>query len=687
MKKIVVLLVVLLGCMPVTAFAQKQFFFKDGRFVVAQFTDLHWMPGSAKCAETAATIRAVLAAEHPDIAILSGDVVTDDPAMNGWKSVVDIFNEAKMPFVVMMGNHDAEYLTRNEIYDFLLKSPYYVGAKGPEDIMGCGNCVISIYSPEKKDQVEALCANGISAGALNSSNDETENAALRRACMEGRLKLLYISPEKLLAEANYLLRDMHISLFAIDEAHCISQWGHDFRPEYAQMGILHQQFPHVPIIALTATADKITREDIIRQLHLNHPRTFISSFDRPNLSLTVKRGYQQKEKSKTILDFIARHPGESGIIYCMSRSKTESVAQMLQKQGIRTAVYHAGLSPSLRDEAQDDFINDRVQVVCATIAFGMGIDKSNVRWVIHYNLPKSIESFYQEIGRAGRDGLPSDTLLFYSLADLILLTKFATESGQQNINLEKLQRMQQYAESDICRRRILLSYFGEIADHDCGNCDVCKNPPERFDGTVIVQKALSAIVRTDQQIGTGVLVDILRGNMSPEVVGKGYQQLKTFAAGRDVPARDWHDYLLQMLQLGYFEIAYNENNHLKITSAGSDVLFGRATARLVVIRREETNETKRGRKRKATVPAQELPLGLPNTENEALFEALRKLRKRLADEEALPAYIVLSDKVLHLLSTSRPTNLEEFGNISGIGEHKKKKYGKEFINLIRKYSD
>lgn len=547
--------------------------------------------------------------------------------------------------------------------------------------------VVSPLISLMKDQVEALCANGISAGALNSSNDETENAALRRACMEGKLKLLYISPEKLLAEANYLLRDMHVSLFAIDEAHCISQWGHDFRPEYAQMGILHQQFPHVPIIALTATADKITREDIIRQLHLNHPRTFISSFDRPNLSLTVKRGYQQKEKSKTILDFIARHPGESGIIYCMSRSKTESVAQMLQKQGIRTAVYHAGLSPSLRDEAQDDFINDRVQVVCATIAFGMGIDKSNVRWVIHYNLPKSIESFYQEIGRAGRDGLPSDTLLFYSLADLILLTKFATESGQQNINLEKLQRMQQYAESDICRRRILLSYFGEIADHDCGNCDVCKNPPERFDGTVIVQKALSAIVRTDQQIGTGVLVDILRGNMSPEVVGKGYQQLKTFAAGRDVPARDWHDYLLQMLQLGYFEIAYNENNHLKITSAGSGVLFGRATARLVVIRREETNETKRGRKRKATVPAQELPLGLPNTENEALFEALRKLRKRLADEEALPAYIVLSDKVLHLLSTSRPTNLEEFGNISGIGEHKKKKYGKEFINLIRKYSD
>ncbi|WP_320886787.1 DNA helicase RecQ [Bacteroides clarus] len=547
--------------------------------------------------------------------------------------------------------------------------------------------VVSPLISLMKDQVEALCANGISAGALNSSNDETENAALRRACTEGKLKLLYISPEKLLAEANYLLRDMHISLFAIDEAHCISQWGHDFRPEYTQMGILHRQFPQVPIIALTATADKITREDIIRQLHLNHPRIFISSFDRPNLSLTVKRGYRQKEKSKTILDFIVRHPGESGIIYCMSRSKTESVAQMLQKQGIRTAVYHAGLSPARRDEAQDDFINDRVQVVCATIAFGMGIDKSNVRWVIHYNLPKSIESFYQEIGRAGRDGLPSDTLLFYSLADLILLTKFATNSGQEGINLEKLQRMQQYAESDICRRRILLSYFGETADHDCGNCDVCKNPPERFDGTIIVQKALSAIARTEQQISTGVLVDILRGTMSPEVVSKGYQQLKTFAAGREVPARDWHDYLLQMLQLGYFEIAYNENNHLKITSTGSDVLFGRATARLVVIRREETNETKQGRKRKAPLPGKELPLGLPDTENEALFEALRKLRKHLADEEALPAYIVLSDKVLHLLSTSRPATIEEFGNISGIGEYKKKKYGKEFVALIRKFSD
>ena len=545
--------------------------------------------------------------------------------------------------------------------------------------------VVSPLISLMKDQVESLQANGISARAMNSNNNETENATLRRECLQGKIKLLYISPERLLSELNFLLKDIRISLFAIDEAHCISQWGHDFRPEYTQLKAIREQFPRVPIVALTATADKITRQDIVHQLAMKEEKIFISSFDRPNLSLEVRRGYQQKDKIKTILDFIAKRPNECGIIYCLSRDKTEKVAEMLTQNGVRASVYHAGLSASARDKAQSDFINDRVQVVCATIAFGMGINKSNVRWVIHYNMPKSIESFYQEIGRAGRDGVKSDTLLFYSMGDLVMLSKFAMDSGQQQINLEKLNRMQQYAESDICRRRILLNYFGETMDRDCGNCDVCRNPPERFDGTIIVQKALSAIMRADQQIGTRMLIAILRGNFFEELTEKGYDKMKTFGAGRDIPARDWQDYLLQMVNMGYFEIAYNENNHLKITEAGKKVLFGHEKAMLVVIKREEKTVKK---KKKEAAPTL-LPKGtFPVSEEEKdleLFEELRLLRKRLADQQAIPAYIVLSDKILHLLVAQRPTTIEEFGMVNGIGDYKRDRYGKDFVEVIKKH--
>ena len=546
--------------------------------------------------------------------------------------------------------------------------------------------VVSPLISLMKDQVESLQANGIAARAMNSNNNETENANLRRECMQGKVKLLYISPERLLLEMNFLLKDIKVSLFAIDEAHCISQWGHDFRPEYTQLKVIREQFPSVPIVALTATADKITRQDIIGQLNMEEPRVFISSFDRPNLSLDVRRGYQQKDKTRAILEFIYKRPNECGIIYCMSRDKTEKVADMLVRHGLKATVYHAGLSASARDKAQNDFINDQVQVVCATIAFGMGIDKSNVRWVIHYNLPKSIESFYQEIGRAGRDGVKSDTLLFYSLGDLVMLSKFAMDSGQQQINLEKLNRMQQYAESDICRRRILLNYFGETMSHDCGNCDVCRNPPERFDGTIIVQKALSAIVRANQQIGTRMLIAILRGNYFEELTEKGYDKLKTFGAGRDIPAKDWQDYLLQMLNMGYFEIAYNENNHLKLTEAGSRVLYGQERAMLVVIKREE-KPAKKSKKQTATPLLPQTPLVLSDEEKDKeLFEDLRLLRKRLADQQAIPAYIVLSDKTLHLLVAQRPTTIEEFGSVSGIGEFKKERYGKEFVEVIKKHA-
>ena len=547
--------------------------------------------------------------------------------------------------------------------------------------------VVSPLISLMKDQVETLQANGIEAEALNSGNDPSADLVIRRRCLQGSIKLLYISPEKLLSEIDYLLSHIHISLFAIDEAHCISQWGHDFRPEYTQLGILREKFPKTPIMALTATADKITRHDIIEQLNLHDAREFISSFDRPNLSLSVKRGYKAAEKMHFILNFIKARPLEAGIIYCLSRKTTEKVAEDLRKKGIHAAPYHAGLSNLERNQTQEMFKNDQLLVVCATIAFGMGIDKSNVRWVIHYNMPKSIESFYQEIGRAGRDGASADTILFYSLADIVQLSEFARQSGQQDINMDKLKRMREYAESNVCRRRILLNYFSEQTDHDCGNCDICENPPQRFDGTRHVQMALSAVKRTDEQIRISTIVEILKGMRSPTVVRHQYDQLKTFGVGKDISSSDWQDYLLQMLQMGFIEIAYNEGNKVRITDIGNDVLYGRKEAMLCVIDHSTQEEPRRKPKLRLEIPSITIP-GLPPTtgiEDPRLFEALRNLRSTCANEEGFPPYIVFTDKVLHALATIKPTSLEQFGNISGIGEHKKQKYGNRFVEVIKKY--
>ena len=341
--------------------------------------------------------------------------------------------------------------------------------------------VVSPLISLMQDQVENLREAGIPACALNSNQTADEQLRLRRACLDGRVKLLYMAPETVFKELDQLLAALPISLVAIDEAHCVSQWGHDFRPEYVQLGTLRKAFGSAPFMALTATADEVTRQDIRERLNLQSPRVFISSFDRPNLSLNVFRGLNGAEKLKAINRFLGIRAGESGIIYCLSRKTTEQLAEKLEALGVSARPYHAGLSADKRRETQQAFIADQLRVVVATIAFGMGIDKSNVRWVIHYNLPKSIESYYQEIGRAGRDGDPADTLLFYNYADIVQLEKFARESHLREINLERLDRMREYAESNVCRRRILLNYFGEVSAADCGNCDVCKSPPERVE--------------------------------------------------------------------------------------------------------------------------------------------------------------------------------------------------------------
>ena len=534
--------------------------------------------------------------------------------------------------------------------------------------------VVSPLISLMKDQVDALKANGISAACLNSSQTFAEQQQILELCYKKEIGLLYVSPEKLLSDFTTIKQMVNPSMFAIDEAHCISAWGHDFRPEYTQLGLIREKLEHIPFLALTATADKVTRRDIIKQLNLKNPEVFVSSFNRSNLSLTVRTGIKPKQKIQEIAAFITEKKDESGIIYCLSRNKCEEVAQALSNLGIEAGFYHAGLKNEERSNVQDKFINDELQVVCATIAFGMGIDKSNVRWVIHYNLPKNMEGYYQEIGRAGRDGLPSATILYYNYADLTMLNKFASESAQSEINLEKLKRIQHYAEADICRRKILLNYFSENLQENCGNCDVCQNPRKHFDGTTLVQKALSAVIRMAEKEPASMLIDVLRGSRRSEILEAGYDKLKTHGVGSEIGALDWQRYIMQMLNLGILEIAYDENFALKATDYGKEILFGKQKVELTVLQPFTKPTSKEDKKVAKSTVGYEL-----------LFDRLREIRKEFAKEQEVPAYVIFSDATLTEMAKEKPISREEMLQISGVGEFKMEKYGEVFLDTIQNF--
>lgn len=534
-----------------------------------------------------------------------------------------------------------------------------------------GTClVISPLISLMRDQVVALKQNGIAAEYLNSSLPPSEQVVIEEQFISGKVKILYVSPEKLLTRAfNDVIRLVSINLIAIDEAHCISQWGHDFRPEYTRLDFIKKQFPKVPIMALTATADKATRIDILNQLGMPTARVFLASFDRPNLKLTVRPA---QNRLAAIIALIRQNPDESGIIYCLSRKSTESIAAKLVANDIDADFYHAGMPADVRNKTQERFIRDDLKIVCATIAFGMGIDKSNVRWVIHYNLPKNIESYYQEIGRAGRDGLPSKTLLFYSYGDVVQLKQFMLDSPQKALLEAKLQRMQQFAEATTCRRRVLLSYFGEQLEKDCGNCDVCSNPPEFIDGKILAQKALSASARTNERVGIRLLIDILRGSGRQEIYQLGYHQIKTYGLGKEYSYFEWQHYIGQFINLGLFEIAFNNHNTLHITDFGKKALAGNVEVKISQYQdlKLQKDQPGTGKRTKS--------VGVTNE----LFDRLRTLRKTIAGTQNVPAYIVFSDATLAAMAARQPVTSPEMLNISGVGPQKLAHYGDQFINEI-----
>ncbi|WP_430909237.1 DNA helicase RecQ [Maribacter sp. 2-571] len=523
--------------------------------------------------------------------------------------------------------------------------------------------VVSPLIALMKDQVDALQANGIAAAYYNSSQSPETQERIRAELQGGKLKLFYLAPESI-GWFSEVFQEIDISLFAIDEAHCISSWGHDFRPAYTQLSSLKQRFPNIPIIALTATADRTTQDDILEQLAIPKAARHLSSFDRPNLYLEVRPA---QDRIPQIIAFLRERSAESGIIYCLSRKNTVKIAERLNDSGFLARPYHAGMNAQDRVKTQEDFINDRVPIIVATIAFGMGIDKSNVRWVIHYNLPKNIEGYYQEIGRGGRDGLPAHALLFYSYADVAQLRKFIADGENATVEYAKLERMQQFSEALSCRRIALLGYFGEHRTEPCGACDMCDRPPDYFDATVLTQKICSAVVRLKEREPMGTVIDVLRGAKNAQVMDKGLQHIKTYGAVRDVSWLHLQQYMIQLLNLGVLEINFREGARIGLAPLAKEVLFQNRKVRLAV------PLTKKAPVKTAVAK---------NVKPDGLFETLRVLRQRIATEQGVPAYVVFGDASLKDMVAKRPRNEQDFLAISGVGEAKLQKYAKPFLEAI-----
>jgi len=537
--------------------------------------------------------------------------------------------------------------------------------------------VVSPLIALMNDQVAALKLSGVHVAALHSNMTQRGQNEVERDLVSGKVKLLYVSPERINSPGFAgFLATLDISLFAIDEAHCVSIWGNDFRPDYVQLNAIRDRFEHVPFIALTATADAATQNDIIKQLHLKDPKSFIASFERTNITMEARPGVRRYHQ---VVEFLQKQGSGSGIIYCLSRKETERLSEKLRLAGFNCGYYHAGMDATSRIDVQKAFQDDQLQFICATIAFGMGIDKNNIRWIIHYSMPKNLEGYYQEIGRSGRDGQPAHSILFYSWADFTMLRGFIDVSQADDdfkiVQYAKLERMWEFASAGECRTNIILNYFGEYRDYDCKHCDNCLYPPSKTEGTEIAQKALSAIVRCKGEVSLNFLIDILRGSHKAELVEAGYDQIKTFGVGRNISYINWKIYLTQLINQGLIRIDYTDHFKLKTTPLSDDVLFRGKKIQLMDIGQHVEKKTS------------DIPKSKPKSRTE-IFEdllmlQLKEWRKQKAASKNVPGYVVLNDKVFHQIVKEKPLFISDLAAIEGIGKAKMQDYADEILHIIR----